>query len=142
MKEVNLYTMTAFKGLKRQSAKASYILEMKIDGKTPATLQKTLILQSATANEGEIKIICEALARMRESCHISIYTESVYVAAGYNQGWITSWKENHWKTSRGKDVANKEEWIKLDSLLGVHEFNFKVGHDHEYRRWLMKEVER
>lgn len=31
--------------------------------------------------------------------------------------WVKDWKKNGWKTSTGKDVINKEDFVKLDTLI-------------------------
>lgn len=141
MQQVNIYTRTSFTGLKPQNGVAAYILEMNTE-KGPVTLQNLLILQNATPNHAELKVVIKALERMRQKCSLTIYTESSYVAAGYNSGWVVSWKENGWKTARGKEVSNREQWEQLDNLLCGHEFTFRSGADHPYRRWLAGEVEK
>lgn len=141
MRQVNIYTCTSFTGIKKQDGAAAYILEMTTE-KDPVTLQDSLILQNETPNCAELKVVIEALKRMRQKCELVIYTESQYVAAGYNTGWVASWKENDWHTARGTEVSNREQWEQLDNLLQGHEFTFRCEEAHSYRRWLRGEVER
>lgn len=42
--------------------------------------------------------------------------------------WIHSWKTNDWKNSEGKQVKNKDLWIRLDKLsknMIYHGFGLK-----------------
>ena len=87
-------------------------------------------------------ILTEALKRLTRQCKVVIYTESNFVTAGYNLGWLKKWKENGWKTAKGKDISNKEEWIQLDEELKKHSFEFKVQEEHSYKSWLRSQVER
>lgn len=140
MKQVNIYTCTSFEGMKKQEGAIAYILEVNINA--PVTLQETLIIQNATPNCAELKVIIEALKRMNQKCELTIYTESNYVAAGFNNGWLSSWKANGWKTARGKEISNKDEWSELDKLLEGHIVTIKTNENHSYRKWLKTEVSR
>ena len=138
MREVNLYTASGIRSPRPGSGTAGYILETKTE-KGPATLTKTAEILNATANQSELKILNMALRRLTEKCHLTIYTESAYVAAGLEN--LSQWQENGWKTSRGTDVANKEEWLEAAELLNGHEFSVTTE-NHEYRAWLRSEVTR
>ena len=138
MQHVNIYTASGIRSPRAGSGKAGYILEMKTE-KEPVTLTKTVELLNATANQSELRILNMALARLTKKCSLTIYTESRYVAAGIEE--LSRWQENGWKTSRGTDVANKEEWLKTAELLNGHAFSVTTE-NHEYRAWLRSEVTR
>lgn len=139
MRKVNIYTQSAFKGIRQTSGSIIYILEFKTK-KGSATLTKMRYFPHTTPNEAELRNIIEALRRMNEKCELTIYTDSAFVAAGYNSGWIDNWKKNNWKTSKGEEVAHVKLWQELDRLLMGHKFNFVVGMAHEYRNWMKDEV--
>lgn len=138
MQHVNIYTASGIRSPRARNGKAGYILEMKTE-KEPATLTKTAEILNATANQSELRILNMALARLTKKCSLTIYTESRYVAAGIEE--LSRWQENDWKTSRGTDVANKEEWQETAELLNGHEFSVTTE-NHEYRAWLRSEVTR
>ena len=138
MQHVNVYTVSGIRSPRPTSGTAGFILELRTE-KGPATLTKTAEIQDATANQSELRILNMALQRLAVSCCLTIYTESAYVAAGLNE--LTRWKRNGWKTSRGTDVANKEEWLKTAELLNAHMFSVTTE-NHEYRAWLRNEVTR
>lgn len=139
MKEVNVYTETSIKSLKPQDGAIGYVLEMKTE-RGPATLTNVLKIQNATANQSELKALIEALKRLKKQCNLTIFTESSYVAAGYEEGWVVNWIRNGWKTAKGKEVSNREEWEKLSELLSKHHYSFRSKQENEYREWLRREV--
>lgn len=138
MQHVNIYTASGIRSPRAGNGRAGYILELRTE-KGPVTLTKTAEILNATANQSELRILIMALKRLTESCCLTIYTESGYVAAGLTE--LPRWKRNGWKTSRGTDVANKEEWLKTAELLNVHMFSVTTE-NHEYRAWLKSEVTR
>ena len=138
MQHVNIYTASGIRSPRAGSGKAGYILEMKTE-KEPVTLTKTAEILNATANQSELRILNMALARLTKKCSLTIYTESRYVAAGIEE--LSRWQENGWKTSRGTDVANKEEWQETAELLNGHAVSVTTE-NHEYRAWLRNEVTR
>lgn len=141
MRQVNIYTQSSIKALKPQDGAIGYRLETETS-KGPHTLDGILKIQNATAHQSELKALIEALKRMRQSCQLTIYTESAYVAAGYESGWVEKWIESGWMTSRKAEVANRKEWEELNSLISRHEFSFKVAQEHKHRAWLREEVEK
>lgn len=48
---------------------------------------------------------------------IEVYSDSAYVVNAINDKWTVKWKLNGWKTTKGKDVKNKDLWEELMLLL-------------------------
>lgn len=138
MQHVNIYTASGIRSPRAGNGRAGYILELRTE-KGPATLTKTAEILNATANQSELRILIMALKRLTESCCLTIYTESAYLAAGLSS--LSQWKQNGWKTSRGTEVANKAEWLEAAELLNAHMFSASTE-NHEYRAWLRNEVTR
>lgn len=138
MQHVNIYTASGIRSPRAGNGTAGYILEVMTQN-GPATLMKTAEILNATANQSELRILNMALARLTKKCSLTIHTESGYVAAGIEE--LARWQENGWKTSRGTDVANKEEWLETAELLNGHAFSVTTE-NHEYRAWLRSEVTR
>ncbi len=122
MRQVNIYTATTFKGLNVQNGIIGYILELVTDTE-PITLDSTELLYDMKPNRAEL-------------------TESPYVANAFNAGWPDKWKQNNYKTAKGGDVANADEWIKLDELLAGHKYEFRLQEEHSYRNWLKGHIEK
>ena len=138
MQHVNIYTASGIRSPRAGNGVAGFVLEMKTE-KGPVTFTKTAEILNATANQSELRILIMALKRLTKKCSLTIYTESGYVAAGIEE--LSRWQENGWKTSRGTDVANKEEWQETAELLNGHAFSVTTE-NHEYRAWLRSEVTR
>ena len=129
MKKVNIYTDGACSGNPGAGGWGAVLIynskEKEISGYNELT----------TNNRMEITAVIEALKLLKESCELTIYSDSAYVCNAFNQEWITSWQLNNWRTSSKKDVLNKELWQELLQLLSAHKYTFvKVkGHsDNEY----------
>ena len=91
--------------------------------------------KNTTNNIMEMTAVIEALKMLKESCDVTIYSDSAYVVNTFEKGWLEKWKKNNWKTSGKDDVKNKELWEALDELIQKHNVEFiKVkGHsDNEY----------
>lgn len=138
MREVQIYTGTNIKSPRAASGRFGYVLATQ-GKKGLATLEDFGELENVTKNQAELKVVAEALKRMKEPCEITIFTESSYVAAGME--WLEQWKENGWITARGKAVSNKEEWIELSELIKDHKITVECK-EHEYSSWIRTEITR
>ena len=90
--------------------------------------------QETTNNQMELTAVIEALQILKEPVIIDLFTDSKYVLEGATK-WANGWVANNWKTSNKKPVANKELWIRLLSLLQIHQVNWHwvKGHsDNKY----------
>ena len=77
-----------------------------------------------TNNRMELTAVISALSALKESCNITLYTDSRYVMDGIEK-WIDNWKKNNWKTTNKKSaVKNIELWQKLDELRMAHEIRW------------------
>lgn len=84
-----------------------------------------------TNNRMELTAVISALEALKETCNITLYTDSRYVMDGIEK-WIFSWKQNGWKTANKKSaVKNVELWQKLDELQAKHQIRWVwvKGHD-------------
>jgi len=136
--DVNIYTITSAKSPKRQSARIIYTLETQTS-KGPADVTREERVE-ATANEAALLAVVKALGHITMPCELHIYTESRWVASGF--GWLDGWKENDWKTRKGKDVAYKETWQQLDALLTGKKITVHCKEEHSFRKWMLAEVSR
>lgn len=79
---------------------------------------------STTNNKMELLAIISGLEILKESCNVTIYSDSAYCINAFNEGWIDSWVANGWKNSNKKEVKNADLWKRLLSLLNVHDVKF------------------
>ena len=88
-----------------------------------------------TNNRMELTAVIKALEALKESCKISLYTDSKYVSDAFNQGWIYAWMKKGWKKADNKPVLNQELWQRLYELWKMHEITliWVKGHaDNQY----------
>ncbi|MFQ8778300.1 MAG: RNase H family protein [Roseburia sp.] len=69
-------------------------------------------------NRAELIALLRALARMREKCVLTLYTESEYLYQGLkDDGHVEKWIKSGWKTVKGTEVKNRDLWQKLMAAL-------------------------
>ena len=135
---VKIYTMTDAKSAKRQDATVIFTLETETS-KGPADRPWAEEIDG-TANEAALLAIIKALEHITMPCDLEIYTESRFVASAF--GWLQGWKDNDWKTAKGKDVAHKDEWQQLTSLIEGRKVTIHCQEDNSFRKWQKFELER
>jgi ribonuclease HI len=77
-----------------------------------------------TNNRMEMMAVIEALASLKRSCNVVLYTDSAYVQNGITS-WIHGWKRKGWKTADGKPVKNVELWQRIDALSQLHTVDWR-----------------
>jgi ribonuclease HI len=77
-----------------------------------------------TNNRMELTAVIEALASLKRSCDITIYTDSEYVRQGIST-WIHGWKARGWTTAAKAPVKNVELWKRLDALAALHRIDWR-----------------
>ena len=82
-----------------------------------------------TNNRMELTAVIEALKLLKRPARVRITTDSTYVMKGCTE-WMMGWKKKNWINSQRKEVKNKDLWMQLDELLGLHEieWNWVKGH--------------
>lgn len=76
-----------------------------------------------TNNRMELTAAIEALAALKESCKIDLYTDSQYVQKGVSQ-WLAGWKKNGWRRADKKLVKNADLWQALDKETTRHQITW------------------
>ncbi len=61
----------------------------------------------------EIRAVVEAIRLARPGDRLIVYSDSAYVVNCLRRGWHRTWRENGWKNSRKKPVANRDLWEEL-----------------------------
>lgn len=87
---------------------------------------------NTTNNKMELMAVVKALSKImkesidgfdKEKDKVEIHSDSAYVVNAINDKWTVKWKLNGWKTTKGKDVKNRELWEELMSLLMAFKSN-------------------
>ncbi|XP_075412501.1 ribonuclease H1 isoform X5 [Tenrec ecaudatus] len=68
-----------------------------------------------TNQRAEIHAACKAIeqAKTQNIKKLVLYTDSMFTINGITN-WVKGWKKNGWRTSTGKEVINKEDFVELD----------------------------
>lgn len=88
-----------------------------------------------TNNRMELSAVIAALSALKESCSVTLTTDSQYVVNAIEKGWLDSWRKNNWRKSDKSAVLNVDLWQRLSELLEKHsvEFVWVRGHNgHPY----------
>ena len=56
---------------------------------------------STTNNRMEILALINALSILKESCEITVYSDSKYVVDSINKNWVLNWQKNNLLKCRG-----------------------------------------
>ena len=136
--KVNIYVYHTIKTPKASEGAYTYILETEINEKT-ATLSKSARFKGPK-NHADLEVILEALKRMNKPSEIEIIGTSNYISNGVSS--IPKWEQNNWKTSKGTEVANKEEWQQFNEYMKVHTVTVNTSNEHSYSHWMKGEAEK
>lgn len=74
-----------------------------------------------TVNRMELTAVLETLSFIQEPSIFYITSDSAYVVNSIANRWVQSWAKRGWKTRDGKDVKNKDLWLKILDLVQHHE---------------------
>ena len=88
-----------------------------------------------TNNRMELTAVIKGLEALKESCEITLYTDSKYVSDAFNQGWIYAWMKKGWKKADNKPVLNKELWQRLYELWKMHDITLVWVKGHADNRY-------
>ena len=121
---VNLYTDGACKGNPGPGGWGVVIIK---NGKSVDEIYGGEI--NTTNNRMELLAVIHGLNQIEKADMVRVNTDSMYVKNGITS-WINKWVENGWKTAAKKDVANKDLWIKLQSIVETRKitWNWVRGH--------------
>lgn len=94
-----------------------------------------------TNNRMELTAAIQALATLKESCTIELYTDSQYLQKGITE-WLEGWKRKNWKKADKKLVKNADLWQLLDSEVTRHKISWHWvrGHSGHPENELVDEI--
>ena len=91
--------------------------------------------KSTTNNRMELLAAINGLKMLKESCEVTLYSDSKYLIDSVEKGWVYSWQKNGWRKADKSPALNPDLWQELLGLLDMHTVNFVwvKGHNgHEY----------
>ncbi len=128
-KEVVIYTDGACRGNPGPGGWAALLIygerQKEIYGRAPDTTNQRM----------ELKAAIEGLRCLQEPCRVRLYSDSAYLVNAFNQGWLSRWQRNGWKTKAGGAVGNQDLWQELLLLSRQHDVQWHkvAGHSTDER---------
>ena len=125
MKHVDIYTDGACRGNPGRGGYGVILVYGKhrkeLSGGEPET----------TNNRMELMAAIEGLSALRETCEVTLYSDSKYLVEAVNAGWLRDWKRQNFRRGRTSEVKNIDLWEALSRLLSRHTVTFVwvKGHD-------------
>lgn len=125
MKKVNIYSDGACSG---NPGPGGYGVILEFNGNELELSGGEL---NTTNNRMELMGVIIGLESLKESCDVTVVSDSKYVVDAFNKNWIDSWQKKNWKKSDGKPVLNKELWQRLLAAINKHKVTFVhiMGHN-------------
>ena len=77
-----------------------------------------------TNNRMELLAAITALEALKESCRVTLHTDSQYVVNGIAKGWAKRWRARGWRKGDKKPALNPDLWGRLLDLCDRHEVCF------------------
>ncbi len=118
MKEVILYTDGACSGNPGSGGYAAILIYKEFEKIITGGERET------TNNKMELLAVIKGLAALKESCMVTVYSDSAYVVNAVENGWLNSWQFSGWKTADKKPVKNQKLWEELVNYLKKHRVSF------------------
>jgi len=83
-----------------------------------------------TNNRMELTALIEGLKALKETCAVTVTTDSKYVADGITKNWARSWQRNGWVKSDKKPALNADLWEALLQEIDRHEVTIQWVRGH------------
>ena len=118
MKHVEIYTDGACRGNPGRGGWGAILVYNGIEKELSGGDKET------TNNRMELSAVIAALSALKESCRVTLTTDSQYVVNAIEKGWLDSWIKNKWRKSDKSAVLNVDLWQELVVLLDKHDVDF------------------
>ncbi len=94
--------------------------------------------ESTTNNRMELTAVIKALQALKESCDITLTSDSKYVLDALTNGWAESWRAKGWKKSDKSPALNPDLWEILLNEVKKHNITYvwvkgHAGHPYNER---------
>lgn len=138
MFETHIYIETDSISAKATEKQYGYVLEVMVNGESKTREGFGQI--TGTYHQTVLTALVEALDRFNQSCEIHIHTEDEFILNMMERN-LPGWAGNDFRTSKGKPVANQEEWRRVWELSRKH-LVFGESGRHSFTGWLQTQITR
>jgi ribonuclease HI len=87
-----------------------------------------------TNNRMEILGCVAGLSALKESCMVTLYSDSRYVVDAISKSWVLKWRKNGWNrrddSGKVKPVLNQDLWLQMLDLCEKHQTTFEWVRGH------------
>ena len=83
-----------------------------------------------TSNRMELLGPIMGLGFLKESCDVTLYSDSRYVVDGIQKGWAERWRKKNWMLSKRRPARNPDLWARLLDLCEQHDVEFRWVRGH------------
>lgn len=80
--------------------------------------------KNTTNNRMELMAVIQGLEKIKEGCHVDVYSDSAYVVNAFLQDWISGWQQNGWHTKGKGEVLNSDLWKRLLLQVNRHDVSW------------------
>lgn len=94
--------------------------------------------KETTNNRMELTAVIKALQALKESCEITLTSDSKYVIDAIVNGWAQGWRNNNWRKADRSQALNPDLWEILLDEIQKHEIAYvwvkgHAGHPYNER---------
>ena len=83
-----------------------------------------------TNNRMEILAAIVGLEALKESCTVTLYSDSQYLVNAVELGWAKRWQANGWRRNKKAKALNPDLWDRLLQLCDRHDVEFRWVRGH------------
>ena len=84
-----------------------------------------------TNNRMELMGPIKCLESLKESCRVTLYSDSRYVVDAVEKGWASKrWQANGWMRNKKEQAINPDLWAQLLALCEQHDVEFRWVRGH------------
>ena len=86
--------------------------------------------KATTNNRMELLAVIEGLEALKETCRVTLFSDSRYVVDAMSKGWAKRWRGNGWQRNPRERAINPDLWERLLELTAKHDVEFKWVRGH------------
>lgn len=81
--------------------------------------------RKTTNNRMEIMAAIVGLRALKQTCRVTLYSDSRYVVQAMSDGWAKRWRARGWKRTTKEPAKNSDLWAEMLALSETHHVSYK-----------------